>query len=122
MATNDRHSGTLRTDYETDFAHPDELRAMESEWQRLMHRLVRYSDDLGYCDDDGRKGKLRPLLENHALTVVADIMRKRLSGYDESFADAQGTIEGRIFRSGGYVTRRSMSIRIANPIERINSV
>ncbi|WP_347280653.1 hypothetical protein, partial [uncultured Phocaeicola sp.] len=38
-----------------------------------------------------RKARLPPLLENHVLTVVADLMRKRLSGYDESFADAQGT-------------------------------
>ncbi len=92
MATNDIHSGTLRTDYETDLAHPDELRAMESEWQRLMHRTVRYGKSLDYRDDDGREGTLAPLLENHVLTVVADIMRKRLSGYGESFADAQGTI------------------------------
>ncbi|MCD7925833.1 MAG: hypothetical protein LUI85_14540 [Bacteroides sp.] len=60
MATNDIHSGTLRTDYETDLAHPDELRAMESEWQRLMHRTVRYGKSLDYRDDDGREGTLAP--------------------------------------------------------------
>ena len=92
MATNDRHSGTLRTDYETDPAHADALRMMESEWQRLMHRLVRYSHATDYREEDGREGSLSPLLENHVLTVVADIMRKRLSGYDGSFADAQGTV------------------------------
>lgn len=97
MATNDRHSGTLRTDYETDLAHPDELRAMESEWQRLMHRTVRYGKSLDYRDDDGREGSLAPLLENHVLTVVADIMRKRLSGYGESFTDAEGTTEESAF-------------------------
>lgn len=97
MATNDRHSGTLRTDYEIDPAHLDELRAMENEWQRLMHWQVRYSKSLDYCNEDGREGSLAPLLENHVLTVVADIMRKRLSGYDESFTDAQGTIEESAF-------------------------
>ena len=46
MATNDRHSGTLRTDYETDPAQLHGLPAMESSWQRLLHRLVRYSKGL----------------------------------------------------------------------------
>lgn len=91
MATNDRHSGTLRTDYETDPAQLHGLPAMESNWQRLLHRLARYSKGLEYRDDDGQEGTLAPLLENHVLTVVADLMRKRLSGYDGSFADAQGT-------------------------------
>lgn len=92
MATDDRHSGTLRTDYEADPTQPDGLQAMESSWQRLLHRLVRYSSGQDYREDDGREGTLAPLLENHVLTVVADIMRKRLSGYGESFADAQGTV------------------------------
>ena len=38
MATETRHSGTLRTDYESDLAHADALPVMESERQRLMHR------------------------------------------------------------------------------------
>lgn len=87
MATNDRHSGTLRTTYETDLAQLNGLRAVESNWQRLLHRLVRYSKGLDYCDDDGQEGTLAPLLENHVLTVVADLMRKQLSGYGESFAN-----------------------------------
>lgn len=91
MATDDRHRGTLRTDYETDPAQLHGLPAMESSWQRLLHRLARYGKGLEYRDDDGREGTLAPLLENHVLTVVADLMRKRLSGYGESFADAQGT-------------------------------
>lgn len=91
MATDDRHSGTLRTDYETDPAQLHGLPAMESSWQRLLHRLARYSKGLEYRDDNGQEGTLAPLLENHVLTVVADLMRKRLSGYDESLADAQGT-------------------------------
>ena len=91
MATDDRHRGTLRTDYETDPAQLHGLPAMESSWQRLLHRLACYGKGLEYRDDDGREGTLAPLLENHVLTVVADLMRKRLSGYGESFADAQGT-------------------------------
>lgn len=98
MATETRHSGTLRTDYESDLAHADELPAMESGWQRLMHRLVRYSRAMGYREEGGREGSLSPLLENHVLTVVADIMRKRLQGYDESFADAQGTLTENVFK------------------------
>jgi hypothetical protein len=72
---------------------------MENGWQRLLHRLVRYSKGLDYCDDDGQEGTLAPLLENHVLTVVADLMRKRLSGYGESFADAQGTTRETAFAS-----------------------
>lgn len=98
MATETRHSGTLRTDYESDLAHADALPAMESEWQRLMHRLVRYSRAMGYREEDGQEGSLSPLLENHVLTVVADILRKRLQGYDESFADAQGTLTENVFK------------------------
>ncbi len=60
MATDDRHSGTLRTDYETDPAQLHGLPAMESSWQRLLHRLVRYGKGLEYRDDDGQEGTLAP--------------------------------------------------------------
>ena len=36
MATNGKHSGTLRTDYETDPAQLHGLPAMESGWQSLL--------------------------------------------------------------------------------------
>lgn len=80
MATETRHSGTLRTDQEANLARPGDFPVMEGDRDRLLHRLVR-----------GSKGALRSLLENHVLTVLADIRRKRLSGYGDTFADAQGT-------------------------------
>lgn len=80
MATETRHSGTLRTDQEANLARLGDLPVMESDRDRLLHRLVR-----------GSEGTVRSLLENHVLTVLADIRRKRLKGYPDTFADSQGT-------------------------------
>lgn len=80
MATNNRHSGTLRTDMEASLARLDDFPVMESDRDRLLHRLVQ-----------GSEGELRSLLENHVLTVLADIRRKRLKGYPDTFTDSQGT-------------------------------
>ena len=80
MATETRHSGTLRTDLEANPARLDGFPVMESDRDRLLHRLVR-----------GSEGTVRSLLENHVLTVLADIRRKRLTGYPDTFADSQGT-------------------------------
>lgn len=91
MATETRHSGTLRTDYEADRARLDGFQALTADTDRLLHRLIRASREIPYRDEDGREGTLTPLLENHVLTVLADIRRKRLVGYGESFAGAQGT-------------------------------
>lgn len=82
MATETRHSGTLRTDQEANLAKLGDLPVMESDRDRLLHRLVRDSE-----------GTVRSLLENHVLTVLADIRRKRLKGYPDTFADSQGTAE-----------------------------
>lgn len=82
MATETRHSGTLRTDLEANLARLGDLPVMESDRDRLLHRLVR-----------GSEGTVRSLLENHVLTVLADIRRKRLVGYPDTFADSQGTAE-----------------------------
>lgn len=82
MATETRHSGTLRTDLEASLARLVDLPVMESDLDRLLHRLVR-----------GSEGTVRSLLENHVLTVLADIRRKRLAGYPDTFADSQGTAE-----------------------------
>lgn len=81
MAMNNRHSGTLRTDYEAGQARLGGFQTLTSDWRILLHRLEKSG------------GTLRPLLENHVLSVLADISRKQLSGYGESFADAQGTAE-----------------------------
>ncbi|MEG1564364.1 MAG: hypothetical protein RR365_11675 [Bacteroides sp.] len=113
---NDPHSGTLRTDYETDRARRDSFPAMESDWHRLLHRLIKVSSGTTYRDDDGREGTLAPLLANHVLTVLADILRKRLADYGESFADAQGTIGERAFSKKlradieGWIARLEASI------------
>lgn len=80
MATETRHSGTLRTDQEARLARLGDLPVLESDRDRLLHRLVRSSE-----------GTMRSLLENHVLTVLADIRRKRLRGYPDTFADSQGT-------------------------------
>lgn len=82
MATETRHSGTLRTDQEANLARLGDLPVMESDRDRLLHRMVR-----------GSEGTVRSLLENHVLTVLADIRRKRLKGYPDTFADSQGTAE-----------------------------
>ncbi len=91
MATETRHSGTLRTDYEADRARLDDLRPLTADTDILLRRLTEASREMTYRDADGREGTLTPLLENHVLTVLADIHRKRLTGYGSTFADAQGT-------------------------------
>ena len=93
MATETRHSGTLRTDYEADRARMDDLRPLTADTDILLHRLIQASREMPYRDADGREGTLTPLLENHVLTVLADIRRKRLTGYGGTFAGAQGTAE-----------------------------
>lgn len=91
METETRHSGTLRTDYEADRARLEELRPLTADTDILLHRLTKASREMPYRDADGREGTLTPLLENHVLTVLADIRRKRLAGYGSTFANAQGT-------------------------------
>ena len=44
MATETRHSGTLRTDLEANLARLGDLPVMESDRDRLLHRLVRGSE------------------------------------------------------------------------------
>lgn len=91
MATPTKTNGILHTDYEANLARLDNFCTIESDWDKLLHRLVKASSDICYCDADGRKGTLRSLLENQVLTVLADISQKKLSGYGDAFADVQGT-------------------------------
>jgi len=91
MATETRHNGTLRTDYEANRARLDGFQALTADTDKLLHRLVRASKSIPYRDADGREGTLTPLLENHVLTVLADIRRKKLADYGGSFAEANGT-------------------------------
>ena len=93
MVTETRHSGTLRTDYEADRARLDDLRPLTADTDTLLHRLIQASREMPYREADGKEGTLTPLLENQVLTVLADIRRKKLSGYGVTFAGAQGTAE-----------------------------
>ena len=52
MATNGRHSGTLRTDYETDRARLDDFPALECDWQQELYRLGEASGNIRYREND----------------------------------------------------------------------
>ena len=93
MATETRHSGTLRTDYKADQARLNDLRPLTTDTDKLLHRLIQSSKELPYQEADGKEFILMSMLENHVLTVLAGIRRKNLSGYGNSFAEAQGTEE-----------------------------
>lgn len=58
---------------------------------KLLHRLTKADEPLRYHDGDGEEDMLYPFLENQELTVFADITRKKLSNYGNSFANVQGT-------------------------------
>lgn len=99
MATKTRHSGTVRTDYEADRARLESLQALTADTDKLLHRVIKASGEMAYREaggpsrQGGKEGTLSPLLKNHVLTVLADIRRKRLAGYGDTFAGAQGTVE-----------------------------
>lgn len=68
--------GTLRIDFETDRARLDSFPALESDWNKLLHRLTKADEPLRYHDGDGEEDMLYPFLENQELTVFADITRR----------------------------------------------
>lgn len=90
MATDNRKGGTLRTDYETDRARLEGFPAMESDRNILLHQLIEAGGEIHYREGK-QEGTLAPLLENQVLTVIADIVRKKLSGYGGSYAEGHGT-------------------------------
>ena len=59
MTTDNEHSGTLRTDQEANLARLDDFQVLTSDLRIQLHRLEKSG------------GTLRPLLENHVLTVLA---------------------------------------------------
>ena len=83
--------GTLRTDFETDRAWLDDFPALERDWNKLLYRLIKADESLRYHDGDGEEDTLCLHFENQVLTVFADIARKKLSDYGNSFANVQGT-------------------------------
>lgn len=68
MATDNRYRGILRTDYEAAQARLKGFVPMTIDEAQLLHHLA-------------EEERLLPLWENHVLTVLADIHRKKLSGY-----------------------------------------
>lgn len=80
-------------DYKDDRKRPDNLHPLTIDTDKLLHHLIRTSKELLFRDTNDRESTLTSLLENHVLTVLADIRRKNLSGYGNSFAEAQGTEE-----------------------------
>lgn len=86
-----RHRGTFRTDYEADWARLDDFQVLTAEADKLLHRLIRASREIPYHNADGQEVILVSFLERHVLTVLADIARKKLSNYGNSFANVQGT-------------------------------
>ena len=83
----------LRTDYGPDWARSDNLHPVTTDTDKLLHCLIRASKDFLFRDADGKECTHTSLLENHVLTVLADIRRKDLADYGNSFAEAQGTEE-----------------------------
>lgn len=89
--TTHEQKGALRTDFETDRAWLDDFPALERDWNKLLYRLIKAGESLRYHDGDGEEDTLCLLFENQVLPVFADIARKKLSDYGNSFANVQGT-------------------------------
>ena len=71
----------------------DNFALLPSNRDKLLHRSIQANRELLYHYTGSKERTLTPLLENHVLTVLADIRRKNLFGYGNSFAEAQGTEE-----------------------------
>lgn len=93
MATETIRSNVFHTDYEDGCARLDNLHSLTTDTDKLLHYLMLVSKELSYCDSDEKECTLTSLLGNHVLTVLADIRRKLLENYGNSFAEAQGTEE-----------------------------
>lgn len=91
MTTDNRYNDILRSDYENNQVRLDDIFFLTADTDQLLHRLIRESKNMIFHDADGREATLAPLLEKHVLTVLADIRRKRLDGYADTFVYAQGT-------------------------------
>ena len=93
MAAETIRSNVFHTDYEDGCARLDNLHSLTTDTDKLLHYLMLVSKELSYCDSDEKECTLTSLLGNHVLTVLADIRRKLLESYGNSFAEAQGTEE-----------------------------
>lgn len=81
IAMKTRHSGTVRIDYEADRARLEDRQVQTADTNKLMHYMIKASEEMTYREASAKKGTLCPLLKNHVLSVFAYIRRKRLAGY-----------------------------------------
>lgn len=89
MVMNNRQSGTLRTDHETDRARLDNFPALESDWQEVLHRLMSVGSDIRYCQDN-KNGTLGELFNNHVLTVLVEILKEEVPASADSLKEKLG--------------------------------
>jgi len=84
--------GLLREECMRDDAGLKDFHVLESDWRELFRWLMSVSGDIPYFDrEDRENGRLSSLWENHVLIVLADILRKDLCGYVDSFVENRGT-------------------------------
>ena len=93
IETESKHNSNLEPETNVNRIVSDNFQILTAQTIKLLHHLIHASYELPYCDIDDKEHTLTFLLENHVLTVLADIRRKRLVGYGSTFAEAQGTEE-----------------------------
>ena len=76
-----------------NWASLNNLRVVTADTGIIQYRLIQVCREIPYHDANRRECTLTPLLENHVLTVLADIHYKNLTGYGNSFVESQGTEE-----------------------------
>lgn len=91
-----RHNSTFRIDYEATLILLENFSAMTEGWCELLHQLIRANGSISFCETDGREGTLNPLLENHMLSVIVGIARKKQLGYNDTFAE-HGTVKQHLY-------------------------
>lgn len=93
MSTGSIHRKVFHADCEGGQVRLDNLHPLTTDTDKLLHHLMSASKELLFRDTDDKECTLTYLLENYVLTVLADIRRKLLESYGNSFAEAQGTEE-----------------------------
>ncbi len=84
--------GTQRKEAMRDTATLDDFPALESDWRELFRWVLAMSGSMPYFDrEDRASGTLSSLWENHVLTVLAEMLRKEIGGYVDSFVEGRGT-------------------------------
>ena len=104
MTTDNEHSGIAPHRLRSRSGEARRLPALTADWRTLLHRLIRAS----------RVKSPPALLANNVLTVMADIRRKKLSGYGDTFADAQGTAKQIYYAAKLQKTSEGWVVRLEN--------